>query len=241
MASVGEPSKTDILEFFEIPKRQMDTFVEEVIAIVTSAEEKKEIWQKYVELQKNSGAMCVEHLKEQTAKKTTNNEDKIQKMFKTLKESLGYEESSIRCKEVYEEMVKCDINDNERLHKLVNVCVQMENSNNANNLQLTYLMGKLFVEMKRNKKSVIKLIVFYKLNVSRAYVQEKIGLHLLMHDYPRLQNCKVSPNFLKKIKTLFESEIRYREDYNFWKGKYIAFFFISYHHYSYHHIHYFRL
>lgn len=132
--------------------------------------------------------------------------------FQKLRESLNYETQS----EAVE--IRCNYNDTTEVTGLIGHFIAMENFYNQQNLQTTFYLGKLFARLKTTK-SITKIIKEYRLNVSRQYIQEKISLYLVMFDFPRLQLCKISVNFLKSNKKLFLDEVRFHADCEFWRNK----------------------
>ena len=77
-------------------------------------------------------------------------------------------------------------------------------------LKISFCLGLLFKQLKKVYQSIQRLITALHLKVSRQYVQDKISLYELLNLYPRLQACKVSPNYLKINRKVVIDELPYR-------------------------------
>ena len=58
-----------------------------------------------------------------------------------------------------------------------------------------------------------------KLQVLRQYIKDKICLFALLSNYLRLQQCKISPSYLKSNGKIIIEEIWFRQDWQFWQMK----------------------
>ena len=117
------------------------------------------------------------------------------------------------------EVTSCNLNDKPCVVNLVYNLQKIENNSNYSALKISHHLGFLFIKLKKLYKSVRHLIAALKLEVSRQYVQDKICLYELLNLYLRLQQCKVSPNYLKINRRLFTDEAPYRQDREFWLTK----------------------
>ena len=139
--------------------------------------------------------------------------EKVKNVFKLLKKSIA--SNHILDNEEFE--MTYNYKNIPQVNKLIDVLLNKEKNHNFQCLRSSFNIGKLFSELKAVKKNVKNIIETYNLNISRQFIQEKINLFLLMTDFPRLQQCNVSVNFLKSNKKIFIDEVRFREDLNFWR------------------------
>ena len=117
------------------------------------------------------------------------------------------------------EVNSCNLNNKLCVVNSVRNLQKIENNSNYSALKISYHLGFLFTKLKKLYRSVQHPITALNLKVSRRYVQDKIYLYELLNQFPRLQACNISPNYLKINRKLIIEEAPYRQDIQFWQTK----------------------
>ena len=178
----------------------------------------QETWDTYKDFKGNYESIIIEDPKEETESKLKAYAEKVDEVFKTLKQGMVHQLLSD-----YEglegEVTSCVLLDKVCMVGLIYKLQRIENNSNYSALKISYHLGLLFSKLKKTYRSVKRLMAALKLEVSRQYIQDKISLFALLEQYPRLQTCKVSPNYLKIKRRLIIEELPYRPDCEFWTTK----------------------
>ena len=198
-----------------IDEDALDKFVTTLLMEHVDPPSQQPLWKTYEEFKRKYDSIIIEDPKEETDKQVQCYKKRVDSFFKKLRDSIK-EDSSWTFNET---PLTYDYRDTVEVNTILCSLIQSETYLKQQDLKLSYQLGKMFMELKVVKKSIPNMIKSYGLDVSRQYIQEKISIYLLLFDYPRLQDCKVSTSFLIKHRKLFLEEVRCREDCNFWRNQ----------------------
>lgn len=206
-------------KILKIDESDLDNFVTNLLKAHVDGNLHGTIWNNYQELKHdNENTTIIIDSREDTASKLKVYKEKVDKVFQTLAHSIEVEVLS-EYQGLDDQVTSCNLSDKTCVNNLICILQKIENKSDYTNLKISFHLGFLFTKLKKSFRSVKCLIDKLNLQVSRQYVQDKISLFTLLKDYPRLQSCKISPNYLKINRKIILEEIRFREDHQFWQNQ----------------------